>query len=365
MVTSEPAVGTSPADDDGLIRLHDAPERRRPWHRLRRALLTIGVLLALVAGAAVGVGLFVSETLGNNITRVPNVFGPLDVAQRPAATESLTFLLVGTDSRSPDQTTGTDASAPEYVPGAQRSDVIMLVTFAPDRRGASVVSIPRDSWVPIPGRGMNKINAAYSFGGPTLLVNTVEQLTQLRVDHFLVIDFAGFQEMTDAVGGIDVFVARPTSAFGVDFRQGLNHLDGANALAYVRQRYDLPQGDLDRARRHQNALRALLDKAASTGLLANPAQTYQFVDALSRSISVDDTLNNGALRSLALDLNGIRSPGVTFVSAPVSGLGQEGDQSVVYLDDAAQRELWDSITTDRVGTYLSSHPDARLVAAPS
>lgn len=132
---------------------------------------------------------------------VNDVFGPLDVAQRPAATESLTFLLVGTDSRSPEPTTGAEASGPEYVPGAQRSDVIMLFTLSPDRTGASVVSIPRDSWVPIPGRGLGKINTAYSYGGPTLLINTVEQLTQLRVDHFMVIDFAGFQQMTDAVGG--------------------------------------------------------------------------------------------------------------------------------------------------------------------
>lgn len=162
-----------------------------------------------------------------------------------------------------------------------------------------------------------------------------------------------------------MFVAAPTRAFGVDFRQGLDHLDGAGALAYVRQRYDLPQGDLDRVRRHQNALKALLDKAVSSGLLANPVQTYQFVDALTRSISVDDTLDNGALRGLAVELRGIRTSGVAFASAPVRGLGQEGDQSVVYLDEGAQAELWDAVATDRVADYLSRHPDDRLAAAPS
>ena len=205
----------------------------------------------------------------------------------------------------------------------------MIARIEPDRTGASVVSIPRDSWVEIPGRGFNKINAAYSFGGPSLLIQTVEDLTALRIDHFAVIDFAGFQSMVDSVGGIDVAIAEATRNQGVDFRQGVNHLHGAQALAYVQQRYGLPNGDLDRAHRQQNALRALLAKAASSGTLSDPIALYDLLDATSRSVGVDDTLSNGGLRSLALDLRGLRPSAVTFLNAPVAGLGREGAQSVV------------------------------------
>lgn len=361
----QPRLHAGSEQEKELIPLHDVPENAPRPHRIRRALLAVLVLTGIVAGAAAGFGLYMSETFGNNVSRIPDVFGSLDPNLRPAATGSLTFLLVGTDSRSPEPTTGDEAQAPAYEPGAQRSDVIMLVTFEPDRQHASVVSIPRDSWVPIPGRGMDKINAAYSFGGPPLLIDTVEQLTRLRVDHFMVIDFAGFQEMTDAVGGIDVFVSQATSNYGVEFRQGLNRLDGYQALAYVRQRYGLPNGDLDRVRRHQNALKALLDKAASNGLLTDPAQTYRFVDALTRSISVDDTLDNPAMRGLAFELRGIRTQRVSFVSVPVRGLGREGDQSVVYLNDTQQADLWAAVSTGRVADYLRSHPDDQLSTAPS
>lgn len=141
---------------------------------------------------------------------------------------------------------------------------------------------------------MNKVNAAYAFGGPSLLIQTVEDLTQIRVDHFGVIDFAGFESMIDAVGGIDVSISEATSNAGVEFRQGVNHLDGAQALAFVRQRYNLADGDLDRAQRQQAVLRALLSKAASGSTFGNPAAFYTLLDAATRSVGVDDTLSNGA-----------------------------------------------------------------------
>src|SRR6201999_308830 len=114
---------------------------------------------------AVSVLFAVSETLGDNVARIPDPFRALDQAARPAPTGALTFLLVGTDSRSADPTTGSAAPAQALVPGAQRSDVVMLAQISPDRTKAAVVSIPRDSWVAIPGHGMDKINAAYSIGG--------------------------------------------------------------------------------------------------------------------------------------------------------------------------------------------------------
>ncbi|MGQ0576499.1 MAG: LCP family protein [Pseudonocardia sp.] len=357
--------------DDPTVRLPvlcgspgDPPRRSVAVRPRRRRLLVAlgalaGTLVVLVGGVAALLG-----HLGGNVDRVPDVFGPLDKQARPADQPALTFLLVGTDSRAPDPTTGTDA-APDADEGSARSDVVMLAQLAPDRTTAAVVSIPRDTWVEIPGRGRDKINAAYAYGGPSLLVRTVEQLSGVRVDHFAVIDFAGFQAMVDAVDGIDVRVAAATGNEGVTFRAGTNHLDGAAALAYVRQRYDLPEGDLDRARRQQAALRALLARVASGGTLADPVALYRLLDATTRSVGVDDTLSDGGLREIAFGARGLRPSGVAFLSAPVRGLGWEGERSVVYLDEARAAPLWEALRAGTVDEYAAANPDATLGAEPS
>jgi LCP family protein required for cell wall assembly len=358
------AIGDAP---EGLVaelpghQDHASSATRR--RRLRRTLIVLVAIVVVLIGICAA-GLFaVSEVLGDNVTRVPNVFGPLDVAARPAATPALTFLLVGTDTRADDPTTGTNAD-PKTDPGSQRSDVLMLVRIDPSRTGASVVSIPRDSWVDIPGHGKNKINAAYAFGGPALLIQTVEGLTGIRVDHFAVIDFAGFTAVVDAVGGIDVRVASATSNNGVPFVEGINHLDGEAALAYVRQRHELPRGDIDRAQRQQNALRAMLEKAATSGTLADPVRCYRLLDAITRSVSVDDTLTNGGLRDLAVEMRGMQPSGVEFVGAPVAGTGREGPQSVVYLDAGRSAQLWTALRQDQVREYVLANPADRLVLDP-
>lgn len=330
---------------------------RAPPRRGRRIAAVLGVLFLALVVLSVGMVFAVSEGLGNNIDRVPGAFAGLEEATRPAVSDSLTFLLVGTDTRSDVPTTGTDADGGV---GRDRSDVLMLATVDPSRSTASVVSIPRDSWVDIPGHGMNKINAAYAIGGPGLLIETVENLTELRIDHFGVIDFAGFESMIDAVGGIDVSISEPTSSDGVDFRQGVNHLDGASALVFVRQRYELADGDLDRAQRQQAVLRALLSKAASGSTFSNPAAFYTLLDATTRSVGVDDTLSNGGLRALALEMTGLRASGMTFLLAPVTGAGREGGQSVVYLDRETAGELWSAVRDGRAGDYATAHPDDAL-----
>jgi LCP family protein required for cell wall assembly len=323
---------------------------RGQHRRGRRILVVLAVVLLLLLSIAVGTAYYLTERLGDNVSRVPDVFVGIDAAARPPADGTVTFLLVGTDSRSDVPTTG-DGAASDADAGSQRSDVLMLATVDAAGTRASVVSIPRDSWVDIPGRGRNKINSAFAYGGPPLLIETVEQLTRIHVDHFAVIDFAGFQAMVDTVGGIDVRVAKATSSDGVQFREGRNHLDGTAALAYVRQRYNLPRGDIDRAQRQQNALRALLTKAASSGVLADPIKLYRLLDAVSRSVSVDSTLGNGGIRELGIDMSGLRPSGVTFLGAPVRTLGHEGSQSVVYLDDVRSAELWAAVADDSVAAY--------------
>jgi LCP family protein required for cell wall assembly len=251
----------------------------------------------------------------------------------------------------------------------QRSDDVLMLTrvdvnLDPANTSASVISIPRDSWVNVPERGANKITAAYGFGGPSLLVQTVEKLTNVRLDHFAIIDFAGFQDMVDAVGGIDITVATPSISDGIQFIRGANHLDGRGALAYVSQGPNNPAGYVDRLARQQNALRALLDTAASTGLLADPIKLFRLLDALSHAVSVDETLTNGNLQELGLQMRGLRTSRVQFLVAPVKALGREGGQPVVYLDEARSAELWEALRSDTVGTYAQRYPGDMISKAP-
>lgn len=316
--------------------------KKRP--RVGRTAAVGCLALVMLLAAGVGCALVLSERLGNNITRVHDAFGALDEAARPAPTGALTFLLVGTDSRSETTPAGVDATG-----RTSESDVVMVAQVAPDRKSATVVSIPRDTLVDIPDRRPDRIAAAYAAGGPSLLIRTVEHLTDLRVDHFAVIDFAGFRSMVDAIGGIDVDLDTPPSALG----RGVARLDGAQALLYVREHTNYQNGD--RARRQQNALRAILSRAASNGTLADPVQLYDFLDAASRSVGVDDTLSNGGLRALGLKLSELGPKGVTFVRAPVAAVGQQGGQTVVRLDAARAPRLWAAVRDGAVSGYVQAN----------
>lgn len=337
-------------DDDG-----DPPRHKSTVRRVLVVLLSFTLVLALAAAGAVW---YLTDRYAGNVARLPGVFEGLDEAARPQPPASLagtddvptTFLLVGSDSRADGLTTGDEATEDA---GSQRSDVLMLLQIAADRESAFAISIPRDSYVPVPGYGTTKINAAYSYGGPTLLIQTVEQLTDIRIDHFVSVDFTGFEAITDAIGGVDVRIAEATYAHGVQFQQGLNHLDGEGALAYVRQRYRLPGGDFDRVQRHQNYLRAVMNKVSRDNLLTDPGRLDDFLLAVTNSISVDDELSDYDLVTLALSLRGLAQENVAFMTAPVAGTGMEGTASVVYLDDGKSQQLWSYIIEGTLTQHLA------------
>lgn len=313
--------------------------------------LSMAVLLVVVTGGIYLTG----QRFTGQVHRFSGVFAGLDEASRPPATAAKTFLLVGSDSLSP----GPPAVAAEGnddPSAAQRADMITLVRIRPDYTGATVVLLPGDSWVEVPGHGMDKISAGYDTGGPALLVRTIEQLTRIRVDHFAVLDFAGLRAVTDALGGIEVNVASPVSINGVSFPRGPNHLDGAAALDYMRRHDELPGGDPDRGRRRQETLRALLVKVGANGLLSNPVRGYEFLDTLSRWINVDDTMSDGELASMVWRLRGLDAHAIAFVAAPVSGLAWEGTRAVVRLDSARAAELWQAVAVGDPGRYLRKYP---------
>lgn len=307
-------------------------------------------MVVLLVGAAGGIVYWLNGRYVDQVGRIPQVFAGLDDSQRPKATATppaqnsaaptdgiaQTFLLLGSDLVND---------------GISRADTIMMVRLAADRKGAEAISIPRDSWVNIPGYGMNKVNAAYAFGGPTLMVQTVEQLTGVRIDHVVSVDFTGFQAMVDAIGGIDVTIAAQTTMEGYTFQTGANHLDGEHALLYVRQRKNLPGGDFDRVQRQQNALRAFGHAAQRKGAVSNPLQTNRLFAALTSAVTVDEGLTNGDLRSLFDSMRFLSPDRVGFYTAPVTGTGDEGGQSVVYLDATAAPTFWALFVQLQVGAH--------------
>lgn len=317
----------------------------------RRALAGVGVCLTLIVVLLVASTLWLRHQL-DEIDRIEGVFDALDA--RPArptggpGADALNVLLLGTDRRSDVATTGDAAEAAAWVPGAQRSDLMMLVHIDADRDDVTVVSLPRDSWVDVPGYGMSKINAAYSYGGPSLAVRTVEQLTGVRVDHLAVVDWTGFSELTDAIGGITVDVPRTVrdSARGVTWTAGTHRLDGQQALDYVGQRYGLPGGDLDRVRRQQAVFATLA--AESLDQRDSPGLVLDFIGMLSRNVSVDDEWSSGEMASLGWSLRDVGRRDVHYLTVPVEGLGRVGDQSIVVLDRPAAADLWEAVREDRL-----------------
>ena len=196
---------------------------------------------------------------------------------------SLNILLLGSDSRDPDKPRGDS--------GPARTDTIIVMHIPKSHDKAYFVSIPRDLYVFVPksadgqyGGTRAKINAAYAWGGLPLMVQTVEGFSGLRMDHVVVIDFFGFKDVTDALGGVDMNVERDIKSIHSPFRQfkkGPNHFNGEEALDYVRQRYQFPDGDFARMRHQQEFMKALLDKAVSTGTVTNPKKLNAFLQALS------------------------------------------------------------------------------------
>lgn len=361
---------TSPSDtQDADVTAGDwqPPKQRSPWRRPARIWLIAGsVLLALVIGFAVTGYVFANNTV-SSMRRITDPFRSIPASQRPPAPtgvagKDVTFLIGGLDTRSPVPTTGKAAQS--SLRG--RTDTLMMVRLLAGRhgayRGAYVVSIPRDSWVPIPGYGMGKINWSYYFGGPTLAIRTVERLTRVRIDHVAVIDWAGFRAVTDALGGVTVYV--PATSYDpanhVTWTKGSHHLNGAQALLYVRDRHGLAGGDFDRVRRQQNFLRAVFTEIEHKASPANLWQTGSVLRTLSRVVSVDTTLSNSGIVSLANNMRHLRMGKIVFATVPYTGTGWAGSQSIVKLSQSLDAKFWRAFNNDTLAGFMQAHHLQRL-----
>lgn len=348
---------TSPPGTEGdrTDEAEPAEEHPRKHRVLRRILISLGVF-GLVLALIIGGGLwFLTDRYAGNIDRISDVFADLDEDARPAPAtpaqeageDPVTFLLVGSDTRG-ETLDGEDPDG--------RSDAIMIARFSADRRHAQLISIPRDSWVDIPGHGKNKINASYAFGGPSLLIETVEQLTQVRIDHYVAIDFDGIIQVTDDLGGVDVVVAETTSNGPYTFPAGVNHLNGDQARWYLGQRYGLQGGDFDRVKRQQQYLRSMFGKLFSSDTFTNPGRLDAALLAVTSAVSIDDSLGNRDLLSLAYSMRNVTPDNVDYFTAPVEGTGTEGRASVVYLDQVECERMWAYLQTDSLSQNADEFP---------
>lgn len=280
--------------------------------------------------------------MDSSLDRIPAL---ADYPERPAAGAGTTWLLVGSDSRqhlTPDQqselATGGDV-------GNGRTDTILLVHIPGlgSSSPAAMVSIPRDSYVSIPGYGSDKINAAFAVGGAPLLAQTVEQATGLRLDHYAQIGFDGFAVLVDAIGGVTMCPPEPVSdpLAGIDLPAGCQKLDGRNALGYVRTRAT-PRADLDRMINQRQFMSALLHRAASPAVLLNPLRWYPMAHAASGALTVDQDDHIWDLLWLAWALRG----DITATTVPIGEFTGSDSGSVVMWNSDAASQLFDALRSD-------------------
>ncbi|MCX4811516.1 LCP family protein [Streptomyces sp. NBC_01239] len=312
-----PGAGAS-ASGAGLIR-----RRRRRWVGWGAG----GVAVLLVGAAGVGWGIYAK--LDSNIT--PDNAAAAELAryekERPTALVkgAQNILLIGSDSRSGDGNAeyGRDS-------GTERSDTTILLHLAADRRSATAVSLPRDLMVDVPGclrpdgtrtePMFAMFNYAFQVGGSGCTIRTVEKLTNVRIDHHMVVDFHGFKDMVDAVDGVQVCLRSPIrdKAARLKLPAGRVTLDGEQALGYVRARKSLGNGsDTDRMDRQQGFLGALVNKVRSDDVLFNPAKLYPVLDAATSSLTTDPELASlRGLYELVRGLRNIPTEHVQFLTVP-------------------------------------------------
>jgi len=333
--------------------------------RRHKVLAGMAVLLVLVLLIGVGALWYTNNTL-NSIDRFTSQLNPSDRPSKiteGSAGEALNILVMGTDKGSRDQTIKEELEDGDWSRGAFRSDTIMLLHLPADRDNGYLVSIPRDSYVDIPGYPKQKINAAFSYGGPDLAVQTIENLTDVYIDHVAMVDWSGFKELTHVVGGVEVTIPEtfedPNN--GRIWEEGTYRLEGQEALDYVRTRYGLPNGDFDRIKRQQNFLRSTMKKTLSQGTLTNPLKLKDLLNAVADNMTVDSDLDSGKMRKLARQVSSMRSSDVVYLTAPVRGLDSiDGVGSVVLLDEREGTALWQAIAEDDMQGYLEEYGGERL-----
>ncbi|WP_228373656.1 LCP family protein [Demequina soli] len=301
-----------------------APPKRRRRHPVRNVLLALVLILAIAFGSFY-------VWVNANINHVTALSGA-------AGTPGFTTLIVGSDSRA-----GWDDSS--TVQGA-RTDTIMVL-HKPEHGPTALISIPRDSYVEIPGHGYNKINAAFSWGGPELLVQTVEGVTNLTIDHYMEVGFSGVAEIVDAVGGVRLCYDHDVDdeKSHLTWKAGCHTVGGKKALAFSRMRYSDPLGDIGRTQRQQQLVSAVAKSVMSPGTILNPFRLVPVVSAGLDAFRVSDETGPIDLARIALAFNSTRGGDAVTGTPPIKDMGYSvaGVGSTVLLDPDQEDAFWAKI----------------------
>ncbi|MFD0685023.1 LCP family protein [Actinomadura fibrosa] len=322
--------------------------RSRRQKILRRTAIAVAALV-LIAGAG-AVGLYYDLMGGIEQQHVGDQLG----TNRPKKlNKSLNILLIGSDTREGDNARYGAAAG---LTGA-RSDTAILLHLSPNRDQAIGISFPRDSMVKIPeckkAKGgtvpaqFGMLNSAFAYAGPTCTWKMLESLTGIHIDHFVQVDFSGFKRMVDTLGGVEICVDKPVDdpRAELHLKAGKQTVKGEQALGYVRARYSLGDGsDLERIERQQKFMASVVDKATSGSVLSDPAKTYKFLKAATKSMTTDDDLDLSTMRKLADGLKGMSAGQVRFVTVPVEGYAP--DPNRVQWDQKRAKPLFDAIRYD-------------------
>ncbi|MGW1688366.1 LCP family protein [Streptomyces albidoflavus] len=335
-------------------RIRPTGQRRRPRSRRRKILLAAAWTAAggiLVGGAGLG---FAYVKLNGNLEGV-DINAALG-SDRPEEVDdgSLDLLVLGSDSRSGDNGKyGRDE-------GAARSDTAMIVHLHEGRKKATVVSIPRDTLVTRPdcaaedgstvsGGQRQMFNTAYEAGGPACAVKTVEQMSGIRMDHYLEVDFSGFQEIIDRLGGVEVTTGKAIDddKSGLHLDKGTHTLDGEQSLGLVRTRHGVGDGsDLGRIQLQQTFLTALMHRVQDLGLLSSPKKLYGVADAATKSLTTDAELDSvPALLDFAQGLKGLKPEGMEMLTLPVEY--DPADANRVLPQEKAGAQVWKALRADK------------------
>jgi LCP family protein required for cell wall assembly len=372
-LSSAPEPGPDPASDSSGASAADS-SRSGLMGFVRAHKVAFGVLalfLVLMASAAGGYAYYLNSLLGE-VEHLPET--ALPDASRPERNETgaVTILLAGADNGQGRGIAASMASG-EWPEGEHRSDTIMVLHLPENRKKAYLLSIPRDSYVRIyddTGQLVrrDKINSAFADYGPDGLVSTVEHLTDIRMDHLAIIDWKGFKDIVDALGGVTVYVPETTEPDpkldNVVFPKGYNDFDGDLSLKYVRSRSTFALQDIGRIDRQQNFLRAVIQKIDDTGMVTSPRAFSQTFKAIAQNLTVDAEWDDGSLRSFALSVRGLQTEDLRAMSAPLHPTEPfptiDGVGSAVALDVPALRRLFGAMKEDEAARYVRRHRDLLL-----
>lgn len=318
---------------------------KKPRHIGRWVSVSIVGVIVLALLAAVGWYFLRINPSVQQVETIETAF-PEDTL-RPDADEGpsqpVNVLLLGSDSRAEDGSLLTDLG--------DRADTILVAHIPPDRETIQIMSIMRDSWVEIPGHGMAKVNSALAFGGVPLMVQVVEGIIDQRIDHIAIIDFDGFEGLTEALGGVTVNNDIAFSYYGYDYPQGEITIQGEEALIYVRARYPFSDGDYQRVYNQRAFLRGMMSQLMTRENLTNPNRIADLFATISPYAATSDTFDLGTVIDLAPSLAGISGSQINTFTMPTLGTGMEGSQSVVYVNWDGVEEIRAAFDEESMTTF--------------